>query len=180
MNDKLIFSDGSTVYITLISKIHTWVKWVLILLNIGLYCLPVLLIASTSEKEIVKSLFGVLAMSVTFYWFVTRPTLWNIFGRECIIITKDNFSYYRDYGIYKTLVKNIEIEYGIAAYIEDELAYEDEPYVVITFCEYLPNEEYNEILTTSIKTPEKDYKTILELLDEIFEAPENPHQFSVN
>lgn len=180
MNDKLIFSDGSTLYITLESEVRQWVKVLLIIVNIGLYCLPVLLIAATDTKEIGKVIFGALAMSTAFFFFVTRPTLWNIFGRECMVITSDNFSYYRDYGLYKTPIKNVKIEYGIASYVENELAYEDEPYVVISFYEYLPNEEYREILTTSIKTPEQNYKAIQELLDEVFETPENPYQFSLN
>lgn len=180
MNDKLIFSDGGTLYITLESKVKLWVKVLLIIINVGLYCLPILLIATSDTNEIGKAVFSALLMSTAFFFFVTRPTLWNIFGRECMVITPDNFSYYRDYGLYKTQINNVKIEYGIASHVENELAYEDEPYVVISFYEYLPNEEYREILTTSIKTQEKNYLTIQELLDEIFETPETPYQFSMN
>jgi hypothetical protein len=180
MNDKLIFSDGSTLYITLESKVQKWVRGLLIMVNIVLFCIPILLLATASKEEIGKVFFGVLAMSSAFIFFVTIPTLWNIFGRECMVITTDNFSYYRDFGIYKTQVKNIPIANGLAAYIQNELVYADEPYVVITFCEYLPNEEYREILTTSIKTPEKNYKAIQEYLNEIFKLPENPYRFSLN
>lgn len=180
MNEELIFSDGKTVYVTLESKIRPWVKWLLIALNLALYSIPILLLVSTPKEEVGKSIFAVFAMSAAFFWFLTRPTLWNIFGRECMVITKDNFSYYRDFGFYKTPVINTKIDYGIAAYIENELAYENEPYVVITFYEYLPNEEYKEILTTSIKTPEKNYETIWKLLEEAFETPINPYQFSAN
>jgi hypothetical protein len=171
MNDKLIFSDGSTLYITLESKVRIWVRILLIMLNVGLFCFPILLLVTTSKEELGKSLFGALGMSTMLFLFVTKPTLWNIFGRECMVITRDNFSYYRDFGFYRTPIKNISIENGLAVFIQNELAYTGEPYIVITFCEYLPNEEYKEILTTTIKTPEKNYKIIQNLLDEIFDIP---------
>lgn len=176
MNDKLIFSDGSTLYITLESKVRTWVKFLLIAVNIGLYCLPILLLLNIQEKAVL----AVPIMSIAFFLMVTKPTLWNLFGRECMVITKENFSYYRDFGLYKTPIKNTVIDHGLMVYPQNELVYEDEPYIIITFCEYLPNGESREILTTSIKTPEKNYKTIQKLLDGIFYKPEDSYQFSLN
>lgn len=180
MNDNLIFSDGNTVYITLESKIRTWVKVLLIVLNIGLYCIPIFLLWLSSETKDGSLVFAALAMSGVLFYYLTRPTLWNVFGRESIIITTENLSYYRDFGFYKSQIRNINIAHGLAAYIENELAYEDEPYIVITFCEYLPDGEYREILTTGIKTQEENYNKIVQLLDELFEIPENIYEFSAN
>lgn len=168
MNDKLIFSDGNTLWITLESKVRNWVKILLIVINICLYCVPILLLASSWAKEGPKLIFAAMAMSGMFFYVVTRSTLWNIFGRESIVITSSQFSFYRDFGLYRTPLKTIDLNYGLSAYTQNELTYMDEPYVVITFCELLPNEENRVILTTGIKTPEKNYILIQEHLDEIF------------
>ena len=184
MNDKLIFTDGHTLYITLESKIRNWVKWGLIALNLVLYAVPVILLISAEKEEFGRLFFGASAMATAFYFVITRPTLWNVFGRECMIITKDNFSYYRDFGLYKTPVQNIVIERGIAVFYDNVFVFENETYVLIHFFEYLPNEEYREILSTSIKTPEKNYEKIVEYLEELFNDPEDveeqPFGFSLN
>ncbi|RYM35874.1 hypothetical protein ERX46_02450 [Brumimicrobium glaciale] len=180
MNDKLIFSDGKTLYVTLESKVRNWVKWFLISINICLYSLPILLISITSKTNNPSVKIGAILFSVAIFWILTRPTLWNIFGRESVIITKENLSYYRDFGLYKTTIQNTKIKYGISVFIENELAYEDEPYIVITFCELSLDDEYNEILTTSIKTPEENFEVIKEHLNEIFEISQNNYEFSPN
>lgn len=180
MNDQLIFSDGGTLYISLESKIRTWVKVLLILVNVVLYSLPIIILTYVPSKETGSSIFVVVAMSTVFFFIATRPTIWNIFGRECMVITIDKFSFYRDFGLYKTPVQNIEIECGLTTYAEQVLAYESESYVIITFCENLPNEEHREILTTSIKTPVKNYKIIQNLLNEIFEKPEDSYSYLMN
>ena len=180
MNDQLIFSDGKTLYITLESNIKTWVKVLLILVNVVLYSLPIVLLSFFSADESKEAYLGMIIFAGAIFFFVTRPTLWNIFGRERIVITKYQLSYSRDYGLYKTPVNNVKLEHGLVAYVEDELTYTDDPYVVMSFCEYLPNDDYRLIITTGIKTPEENYKTILKELNEIFEIPEQHIPFSLN
>ena len=181
MNDKLIFCDGTTLYITLESKIKSWVKWILIVLNILLYAIALFLFSMTFIEKDPSYLFAFLTFSGAVFWFVTRSTLWNIFGRESLVITTENLSFQNDYGWYKTKREVKAIEKGLIVFTNRQFAYEDDPYVSVSFFEILNEDEAKEIYSTGIKTDERNFKLIHDGLNELFDRPYTPHDwFSMN
>lgn len=114
------------------------------------------------------------------FFVLTRPTLWNVFGKECIIMTTDEFSFYRDYGLYKTQMENKKIRLGILATIEQQMVWNEEPHVIMLFYNQLSEDDFEELMITSIKTPEKNFDLICELIKELFDNYQHPYSHSLN
>ncbi|MEE9408467.1 MAG: hypothetical protein V3V28_10390 [Polaribacter sp.] len=106
MKNKLeIHNDGINIYVTLIVNSHiigkTLLSLFVILLIGGLIYFP-----STIPKEEVSSfIFPILIFGFLVFFFPVRYLLWNIYGKENLIINTKTLSHYNDYGIFKTNLK---------------------------------------------------------------------------
>lgn len=178
MNDNLIFCDGQTVYITLESKIKDWVKWFLLVTNIVVYSFLIIVFALFSGDDVSAIILPIVLFFTIIFLSLTRITLWNIYGRECMMISKSNFSFYRDFGLYKTQIQHIPLQYGLAVVNQQALVYDEEAYVIIGFYECKPDKIFHEIMTTSIKTQKSNLATIHALLDELYERPQSTYEYT--
>jgi hypothetical protein len=177
MNDNLIFFDGNVLYITLESKVKNWVKWLLIFVNIAIYSFILYVFTFMPNKAEGSFILPLLIVYGVIYLTLTRMTLWNIYGRECMMISKDNFSYYRDFGLYRTPLVHKELAQGLAVFDQQVIAYEKETHVIISFYECLPNKQFQEIITTSIKTQVQNLHKIHSLLNEMYDRPKSTYEF---
>jgi hypothetical protein len=181
MNDQLIFSDGRTIYITLESKVRPVIKWLLIVLNIVYYSGILALFIFLEPADLMKALVPMLVCTGFVFYKLTRSMLWNVFGKERIQITKEVFSYQQDFGFYSTPLVTVPIEYGIATSAEETLVYQNEKYITLHFYNYDEHEIPSLMYISGIKTPAKNYKVIMQLMDELFGVDQQPnHWISMN
>ena len=175
MNDQLIFSDGRTVYITLESKVRPVIKWILIGLNIAFYSGILALFVFLPSEELIKAIIPMTLLTGVVFYKLTRSMLWNVFGKERIQITKETFSYQQDFGFYKTALVTGPIEYGITIAPEETLVYQDEKYLTLHFYTYDEHEVPSLMYISGIKTPAKNYKLIIDLLNDLYGVQEEPN-----
>lgn len=181
MNDQLIFSDGRSIYITLESKVRPFIKWLLIGLNVIFFAGILSLFIFLEPEALIKAIIPMSIFTGFVFYKLTRSMLWNVFGKERMIITKEEFSYQQDFGFYKTALVTIPIEHGIAISAEETLVYRDEKYVTLHFYSYDEHEIPSLMYISGIKTPAKNYKLITALMDEVFGVDQEPnHWISMN
>lgn len=108
MNNTIeIKSDGINVYATLTVKAKKAGKISLTIL-VFLFLTSLILIISTLDKSDVKeAIFPILILSAIFIFIPVRYLIWNLFGKENIIINTKTINYYYDYGIIRTSLKTI-------------------------------------------------------------------------
>ena len=175
MNDQLIFSDGRTVYITLESKVRTVIKWILIGLNIVFYSGIIALFVFLPSEDLIKAIIPMSLLTGVVFYKLTRSMLWNVFGKERIQITQETFSYHQDFGFYKMALVSGPIEHGLSIVPEETLVYEDEKYLTLHFYTYDEHEVPSLMYISGIKTPDNNYKLIIDLLNDLYGVQKEPN-----
>ncbi|GGF22063.1 hypothetical protein [Flavobacterium limi] len=99
--------DGINIHSTLkinSSKIGKIVLAIFLIIFLGVLSL----VLSTLEKdEIASAIIPVLIISAIIIIFPLRYLIWNIYGKEVLIVNSKSISYYYDYGFFKTNFKTI-------------------------------------------------------------------------
>lgn len=109
-NNCYIHDDGIILLISLVTKPKLWVKTGLVLICIFLLAPLIILLTVNEESLSFGRSFGVIIFLVLYALFPLRFTLWNLFGKEHIIINRQTLSYKHDYGLTITKLKTIEMK----------------------------------------------------------------------
>jgi len=177
MNDKFIFSDGINVYATFESKVNKLFKSILILLNVFVYSLLLFAITQIPEEKILNYAFPILLLTVLSFLTLTKYTLWNIYGREILIINTKSFSYQHDYGWFNIKMKTIKTERGILFGIDDQLRKGNKEFVTIWFEHFDENDVPKPLYNSSIKIEIDSYQQMSKLIHELNDSS---YDFSLN
>lgn len=104
------YDDGINFYATFSVKANVTGKVILstmILILLTMY----FFVASTITKEDLREmLFPMILISALIIFFPIRYLLWNLFGKETLIVNTKTVSYRYDYGILKTNLKTVHFE----------------------------------------------------------------------
>lgn len=168
MNDNLVFFDGDTIHINLISEVKKGASSVLIALNVIAYLALIPLGIYLAKEVDPAAPIMTLVLAFLIYISLSRVTLWNLYGRELILISEDTFSYQFDYGWYKTDLKTIAIEEGLFLNREDSFNLEGNDMVNLHFYRSFPNDNLiYHFYTSNIRVDAKLWLKLEEILNEI-------------
>jgi len=104
-NEYEINSDGMNIYLTLFVKSHPIGKILLSIFILALIILLIYISSTLSLKDEPESVLGVFIFGIFIFFIPFHYLLWNLYGKEYLIINTKSLSYNRDYGIYKTNLK---------------------------------------------------------------------------
>lgn len=147
---KQIKFDNNLLVIE-IEKVPRVIKFILMLLLTICFLTPIIV-----TYTLFYSGLGIgILISYAFFWgigfFILRFVLWNTYGQEVITFNKDRIVYYADFKLFKDkprVIKNQKITYVIFEEINEKGR--------------LIIENKTEKIETSIKTPVKDLKILIE------------------
>ncbi|MGJ5643412.1 hypothetical protein [Formosa sp. S-31] len=163
-NEYEINSDGINIYLTLFVKSHPIAKTLLSIIVLTLIVFLIYIASTLSIKDEPKSVFGIIIFGIFIFFIPFRYLLWNLFGKENLIINTKSLSYNRDFGIYKT---NLKTEYHerLSLGFEHTRTFENIEYGNLIFNTYNEKSDLPELLySTSINL---DLKKINEIENEI-------------
>ena len=161
------------LYITLESEVKKWVRIVLVSANIIIYSLIIFSVTSVPENEVGDFILPIFGFSTIIFLTLTRTTIWNVFGKEYLMINHKSFNYQKSYGIFTTNLKSVRTDFGISLYFEDELSYGDKQLGAINFYKY--SEIYVEelIYKTTIKSDIETFNEVNSALENIYKSAES-------
>lgn len=172
-------TDGINVYATLKIKSSLLGRILLSICNIILICLWVTFVSSFNAQEMGKMLIPVVLMLAFIIFLPLRYLIWNIAGREFLIVNTKSISYNFDYGIIKTNLKTIK--YNRLGWSFNETSKEkDVAYGRLVFYNYSEDTDVPEIIHhTSIVLTREEIFTLETEINNLFEELEFPN-FSLN
>jgi hypothetical protein len=105
-----IRSEGVNVYAELGVKASAVGKVIVIVMLVFVIVAISLLLSTVKEEDIGSVLIPVFLIGSLLIAFPVRFLIWNMFGKEILIITTKSISYQYDYGILKTNLKTISYD----------------------------------------------------------------------
>ncbi|WP_028890224.1 hypothetical protein [Tenacibaculum ovolyticum] len=105
-----ISSDGINVYLSLEIKTSRTLKVLLVIVLLFVVVLLGFLFSALDIKEVPKLILPMIIIPVLIFYFLIRYVLWNLFGKEVVIVNRKSISSGLDYGLYKTNLKTILID----------------------------------------------------------------------
>jgi len=100
-------SDGINIYAEFSVKSNPIGKIILIILVFVLIVFFVLVFSTIDVYTIGKSIFPIVIMAFFLLVIPIRYLVWNLYGKENLIINSKTISYNYDYGIIKTNLKTL-------------------------------------------------------------------------
>lgn len=170
--------DALNIYVTLKVRATRSAKLLLIAFLLIVMFFLILIGKVFNINEFGKALFFMSIFGAVFILFPLKYLIWNIYGKEGLIINKKNITYYYDYGFIQTNVKTIpfnKLGYQIE-YVKDFQEIEIGELIFYNYREIddLPQEIYR----TTILIDLKEIQMLVENIDELFY--ENEFIFSNN
>ncbi len=163
-----INSDGVNVYATLRIKANIIGQILLLILIIGLILGFIFIVSSTDSKEMGEMIIPIILMLAFIIGVPLRYLIWNIYGREHLIINTKTISYSYDYGVLKTTQKTLHF-YRLTTTFEPENTYGDEEKGKLIFWNYLEDTHLPEVLfTTSIILRKDELQVLNNEITELF------------
>lgn len=108
MNNTInIRSDGINVYAELRVKANLIGKVILSLLVTFLFVFFSFIFLNLNPEELGPAILGILVVAIFFIGIPTKFLIWNLFGKEYLIVNTKSISYQYDYGIFRTKLKTI-------------------------------------------------------------------------
>lgn len=101
-NEFEINSDGINIYLTLFVKSHPIAKILLSIIVLALIALLIYIASTLSIENDPKAALGIVIFGAFIFVVPFRYLLWNLFGKEHLVINTKTLSYNRDYGIFRT------------------------------------------------------------------------------
>jgi hypothetical protein len=144
MKVNIVYAGGQ---VQLSIKAETSAKAKITLLFFDLMGLVILVIS------VYEWLLGLLIMGILWSVCVGTLTLWNLFGKETITITKNALTYQQHYGFYKTKLESKPVHRALNISLIPVPDHSGEPHYQLIFESYnaqqLPEEIYRSTLTIS-------------------------------
>jgi len=154
-----IYSDEICIYVSIGVNNPLYGKVALILADA--------LILSVLILAIVIWIPGLALVSLLFLFFLTKYTLWNIYGRENVIINTKNVTYQHDYGFFKTDYTILPINKGLSLKVAPAKPTENKE-LLIKMTSYNDNDLPVEIYTMALSVPEDDVIRLNMLMKQLF------------
>ncbi len=135
-----------------------------LLVGFGLF---IYLLINLDFKEMGKASIPIILIPSFILFFLSKYLLWNIYGREHLVVNSKTLTYFYDYGFFKTVPTTINYRrLGIGYRITDR--FEDENFGRMTFVNYNQDTNLPEGLhETSIEISETTVAEIERLLGKI-------------
>jgi len=105
-----ISSDGINVYLSFVVKTNRILKVLLVVVLLFVVVLLGFLFFTLDIKEEPKLIFPMVIIPVLIFYLLIRYVLWNLFGKEVVIINRKSISSSLDYGLYKTNLKTVLVD----------------------------------------------------------------------
>jgi len=152
--------DGVCVYVTLTGRISLFGK--LILLFINSFIISVIVALWVMNIGIAAICFTVLEL------LIIRYTLWNVMGKEHVIINTRSLSYQFDYGFFVTELNSVAITKELRVIPFNEVKEANGIYTRLLFESYDENHLPINIYHTTLALSEDDHKKLIELLNQLY------------
>lgn len=112
-------NDGINFYATFQVKANPVGKVVLSLMLLVLMTVYIFVVSTITKNDLRETLFPMILVFVLILLFPVRYLLWNLFGKETLIVNTKTISYRYDYGIIRTNLKTIPFDrLGIGFHVE--------------------------------------------------------------
>jgi energy-coupling factor transporter transmembrane protein EcfT len=103
-------TDGINFYATFQVKANPVGKVVLSLMILILITVYIFVVSTITKNDLRAMLFPMILVFVLILLFPVRYLLWNLFGKETLIVNTKTISYRYDYGILRTNLKTISFD----------------------------------------------------------------------
>lgn len=172
-NSFEIHNDGINVYVTFFVNSHPTGKVLLTIFVILLIGTLIYLPIELPKEEVLHFIFPFLIFGIIVFVFPVRYLLWNLFGKENLIINTKSLSYYRDYGIYRTNLKTLK--HGrLGTGFEWSRTFENIEYGNLVFQKYNDENDLPEHLyTTSVVLNYDNIERIDKEISKLYEIKKN-------
>lgn len=168
-NTAEIKNDGACVYLDSTIRPDAIAKVTLVTLNLFFFLIFGVILYATWGAEMSRlSLLAVyVVLPIIYAVSVGRLTLWNLFGREYIIINTKSLSFKRKYGIFSGNLKVLPFS-GLHYTIKETDKYSGIPYGTINFAQHNQLGHSINLFTTSITLPIKQLNHLVEQIMFLF------------
>lgn len=168
-NTAEITNDGACVYLDSSIKPDTIAKVTLVLLNLfSLLLFGVIAYATWKTNTPRVLLFAIYVLLPVIYGMsVGRLTLWNLFGKEYVIINTQSLSFKRNYGILTGKLKVLPYK-GLHYTIKETEQHLGIAYGIINFAQHNQRGHSVNLFTTSITLPIKQLSNLVEQISFLF------------
>lgn len=165
-----IQSDGINVYVISKVRASNLAKTMLILFNIALIVLYIFFIYEIEKHELKKLLIPAFLLLFVLIFFPFRQLLWNLSGKENIVINAQTITHFYDYGFMKTNRNTIPHQKLTTSY-EFVRNHDNEEHGILSFMSYNPKTHaVEEIYETTVLMPKNDLIKIQELISVVLNA----------
>jgi hypothetical protein len=184
MNNFEIKNDGINVYVTFFVNSHPVGKILLTIFVVFLIGLLFYLPSTFSKEEISDYIFPFIIFGIIVFVFPFRYLLWNLFGKENLIISTKSLSYYRDYGVYRTNLKTLNHN-RLGTGFECSRTYDNVKYGNLVFEKYndetdVPEHLYTTSVVLNFESIEKIDKEISKIYEIKMDEELGFHPVSLN
>lgn len=163
-----INNDGINVYVTFFVNSHPAGKILISIFVLILIGLLIYLPTTITNEELRDFIFPFLVFGILVFVFPVRYLLWNLFGKENIIINTKSLSYNKDFGLYKTNLKTLKHN-RLATGFEWIRTFENIEYGNIVFEKFNEENDLPESLyTTSVALDKESIKQIDEEISKLY------------
>lgn len=168
-NTAEITNDGACIYLDSTVKPDATAKVTLMLLNLfSLMLFGVIAYATWKTNTPRGLLFAIYVLLPVIYCMsVGRLTLWNLFGKEYVIINTKSLSFKRHYGILTGKLKVLPYK-GLHYTIKETEKHSGIAYGIINFAQHDLRGQSVNLFTTSITLPVKQLNHLIEQLTFLF------------
>lgn len=168
-NTVEITNDGACVYLNSAVKPGIIAKVTLVLLNLFSLLLFVVIAYATWNTNTPRVfLFAIcVLLPVVYVVSIGRLTLWNLFGKEYVIINTKSLSFKRSYGVLAGKLKVLPYK-GLHYTIKETEKHFDIAYGIINFAQHNSLGHSVNLFTTSITLPLKQLNYLVEQITFLF------------
>lgn len=109
-NVVIKYNNGLNLYATLSVKANITGKIIVAIMILTLLTIYAFIASTITKEHLRDMLFPLILMLALILYFPVRYLLWNLFGKETLIVNTKTVSYSYDYGILKTNLKTIHFD----------------------------------------------------------------------
>jgi len=159
-NNPAIISDGVCVYFTANSSNPVLGK-VLLLIADSAICIVLVF-------SIFENIGGLILASLLLVLFFGHYTLWNLLGRENLIINTKTISYQHDFGLYKSAYTTKKINKLLEILIVNKLPEKEQNDLQLRFFSYNDADIRVELYTTVFHISSTDAEKLNKMVNNLF------------
>lgn len=161
-----IHNDGVSVYFNSAVIPKKSARIILIIINLLVLMLYIALLLGIAGELKGGGLVSIFVIIPTLYAITLgKSTLWNLYGKEHIIISTNTITSYRDYGFFKTGIKQYPYK---KLYYEIEIQREDKDLSTIHFINHTETGVPVILFSSAVFVPTNKLHELVEQLNVVF------------